>query len=147
METGALADNSSSSSAAVMDRKPERPRANSSGSIDYRRSTPVTAGVGLSSVGKFMLQIPVGPQCRPRRLPSPGYRLQEHSSTDNAAVQLNKVHLFSLRLNYWLEMYNRELFYSRFKLQQRTPKVSVIHYSFNKLPFITFIIVIKRKYL
>uniref|UniRef100_A0A665VX66 Rho GTPase-activating protein 4-like n=1 Tax=Echeneis naucrates TaxID=173247 RepID=A0A665VX66_ECHNA len=48
----------------------ERPRANSSGSIDQKRSTGPAGGAIVSS-GKLMLQIPVGPQCRPRRIPSP----------------------------------------------------------------------------
>ncbi|XP_004070741.2 SLIT-ROBO Rho GTPase-activating protein 3 isoform X2 [Oryzias latipes] len=45
----------------------ERPRANSSGSVDGSR----TAGGGSSLAGKLSLQIPVVPQYKPRRTPSP----------------------------------------------------------------------------
>uniref|UniRef100_A0A665VWX0 Rho GTPase-activating protein 4-like n=1 Tax=Echeneis naucrates TaxID=173247 RepID=A0A665VWX0_ECHNA len=68
VETGSSADSTSFSPAPSQRR--ERPRANSSGSIDQKRSTGPAGGAIVSS-GKLMLQIPVGPQCRPRRIPSP----------------------------------------------------------------------------
>lgn len=93
METGSSADNSTSSSAAATQKKAERPRANSSGSIDQKRLLAGISGGGITSGGRLMLQIPVGPQCRPRRVPSPGYRLQEHISSEDNAVQVDKVRL------------------------------------------------------
>lgn len=71
LETGYSADNSTGSFAAAT-QKPDRPRANSSGSIESRRLSGGPAGGGITSGGKLMLQIPVGPQCKPRRLHSPG---------------------------------------------------------------------------
>uniref|UniRef100_A0A8D3DTN7 Rho GTPase activating protein 4a n=1 Tax=Scophthalmus maximus TaxID=52904 RepID=A0A8D3DTN7_SCOMX len=50
----------------------ERPRANSSGSIDQTRLTCGPAGGSITSGGKLMLQIPIGPQFKARRAPSPG---------------------------------------------------------------------------
>ncbi|XP_008288815.1 rho GTPase-activating protein 4-like [Stegastes partitus] len=83
LETGFLADN----------RAKDRPRANSSGCIDHSRSAAGPAGGGVTSGGKMMLQIPVGPQCKPRRMHSPGYsRRESHplSSSEDIAVQVDK---------------------------------------------------------
>ncbi|KAL3064209.1 hypothetical protein OYC64_000484 [Pagothenia borchgrevinki] len=88
-EVGYSADNSSGSSAATQ-RKAERPRANSSGSIDKSK---VTAGGGITSGGKVMLQIPIGPQSKQRRGQSPGYVqrvLQEHSSSEDIVIKVDK---------------------------------------------------------
>ncbi|CAN9516145.1 unnamed protein product [Ophioblennius macclurei] len=66
----------------------KRPRANSSGSVEHSRPS---AGGAIVSAGKS-LQIPVGPQCRPRRVNSPGYvrRDQPRSSNEDIAVQVDK---------------------------------------------------------
>ncbi|XP_042347544.1 rho GTPase-activating protein 4-like isoform X2 [Plectropomus leopardus] len=92
-ETGSSADNSTSSSAAPTQRKAERPRANSGGSIDKSRLTAGPVGGGIASSGKLMLQIPVGPQCKPRRGHSPAYvhrEKQENMSSEDFAVQVDK---------------------------------------------------------
>uniref|UniRef100_A0A3Q1CCY8 Rho GTPase activating protein 4a n=1 Tax=Amphiprion ocellaris TaxID=80972 RepID=A0A3Q1CCY8_AMPOC len=67
LETGSSADN----------RTRNRPRANSSGCMDHSRLAAGPAGGGLTSGGKLMLQFPVGPQCKPRRMHSPGYVYRE----------------------------------------------------------------------
>ncbi|XP_041801153.1 rho GTPase-activating protein 4-like isoform X2 [Chelmon rostratus] len=93
LETGRSSDNTISSSAAPTQKKTERPRANSSGSMDQSRLTGGPAGGGLASGGKLMLQIPVGPQCKPRRGHSPGNvrrEFQEHSSSEDISVQVDK---------------------------------------------------------
>lgn len=92
-ETGSSADSNTSSSAAPTQRKAERPRANSSGAIDYSRQTAGPVGGGIASSGKLMLQIPVGPQCKPRRGLSPAYlrrELQENSSSEDIPVKVDK---------------------------------------------------------
>lgn len=91
-ETGSSVFNSTSSCAVATQRKAERPRANSSGSIDQRRLTAGPAGGGISSGGKFLLQIPVGPQCKPRRVPSPSNvcRISHHSSSEDLGVNIDK---------------------------------------------------------
>ncbi|AWP09648.1 putative rho GTPase-activating protein 4-like isoform 2 [Scophthalmus maximus] len=71
----------------------ERPRANSSGSIDQTRLTCGPAGGSITSGGKLMLQIPIGPQFKARRAPSPGLvrrDLQESSSSEDIRVQVDK---------------------------------------------------------
>lgn len=89
METGFPADNSTSSVAVVTQKNAQRPRANSSSSVEKNRSTAGAAG-GLSG-GRLMLQIPVGPQCRPRRVPSPCYMRREfQESSEDVAVQVDK---------------------------------------------------------
>ncbi|XP_068453601.1 rho GTPase-activating protein 4a [Clinocottus analis] len=92
LEAGSLANNSTSSSAASILRKAERPRANSSGSIDQRRVTAGAVGGSIASSGK-LLHIPIGPQTRPRRGHSPGYvcrEFQEHSSSEDIVVKVDK---------------------------------------------------------
>ncbi|KAA8591096.1 hypothetical protein FQN60_002039 [Etheostoma spectabile] len=82
METGSSADNGARLCAAPTHKKAERPRANSSGSIDQSRLTAEQVGGSIASSGKLMLQIPLGP----RRGHSPGYvrrELQEHSSSED----------------------------------------------------------------
>lgn len=66
------ADSSTRSFAAPTQKKTERPRANSSGSIDQNKFIGGPAGGGVTSGGKLLLQIPVGPQCKPKRVHSPG---------------------------------------------------------------------------
>ncbi|XP_054464658.1 rho GTPase-activating protein 4a isoform X2 [Anoplopoma fimbria] len=93
LEAGYSADSSTSSSAASTQRKAERPRANSSGSLDQSRLAAGPAGSSIISAGKLTLQIPVGPQCKPRRGPSPCYvrrGLQEHSSSEDIVVKIDK---------------------------------------------------------
>ncbi|KAK2851359.1 hypothetical protein Q5P01_007635 [Channa striata] len=87
LETGCSVDNSPSSFAVPTQKFDKRPRANSSGSIEQKRY-PAGGGIFPTS-GKMMLQIPVGPQGRPRRVPSPGYRLQEHL-TEDTGVNVDK---------------------------------------------------------
>ncbi|XP_044067215.1 rho GTPase-activating protein 4-like isoform X2 [Siniperca chuatsi] len=91
LERGSSVDNITSLSAAATQKKVERPRANSSGSIDQRlKAGP--AGGGTASGGKLMLQIPIGPHCRPRRVQSPGnvHRDSQHSSSEDILVQVDK---------------------------------------------------------
>ncbi|XP_047449468.1 SLIT-ROBO Rho GTPase-activating protein 3-like [Mugil cephalus] len=87
LETGSSGD--SSMLAAPTQNKAERPRANSSGSIEHIRST---AGGSITSGGRLMLQIPIGPQTN-RKMLSPGYvRKQSHqnSSSEDLLVQVDK---------------------------------------------------------
>lgn len=89
-EMGSSADQSTSSSAAPPEKK-ERPRANSSGSIEQSRTAGPVGG-GITSSGK-LLQIPIGPQGRPKRVHSPGYvrrEIQEHSSSEDIVVHVDK---------------------------------------------------------
>ncbi|XP_024865040.1 rho GTPase-activating protein 4 isoform X2 [Kryptolebias marmoratus] len=82
LETGSSAENGQM--------KSDRPRANSSGSIDHSK-TP--AGGGLPSAGRMSLQIPVGPLIMQRRPLSPNYmrkEFQEHSSSEDVSVQVDK---------------------------------------------------------
>ncbi|KAM4737192.1 rho GTPase-activating protein 4a [Anableps anableps] len=70
--------------------KAERPRANSSGCLDYNK---VPAGGGLSAAGKITLQIPVGPQFRQRKPLSPSYgrkEFQQHASSEDLLVKVDK---------------------------------------------------------
>nr|XP_020472611.1 rho GTPase-activating protein 4 isoform X2 [Monopterus albus]XP_020472621.1 rho GTPase-activating protein 4 isoform X2 [Monopterus albus]XP_020472630.1 rho GTPase-activating protein 4 isoform X2 [Monopterus albus] len=88
LETGSLGDVGISSFAAAPQKNTERPRANSSGSIDKKRISAAASGA------KLMLQIPVGPQSRPRRAPSPGYvrrELLEHLPSEDNTAQVDKV--------------------------------------------------------
>ncbi|XP_029361869.1 rho GTPase-activating protein 4-like [Echeneis naucrates] len=87
VETGSSADSTSFSPAPSQRR--ERPRANSSGSIDQKRSTGPAGGAIVSS-GKLMLQIPVGPQCRPRRIPSPCLHRDLGPSSEDVTITVNK---------------------------------------------------------
>ncbi|KAG7520250.1 rho GTPase-activating protein 4-like [Solea senegalensis] len=97
LETFSLADSSTSLSAAPSQTSDERPRdrdisSSCSFEIDRNRLTCLTAG-GAIAPGKLMFQRPVGPQCRPRRAPSPFlvHRLiQEHSSSEDVGVQVDK---------------------------------------------------------
>nr|XP_046252657.1 SLIT-ROBO Rho GTPase-activating protein 3-like [Scatophagus argus] len=92
VETGCSTDNNTRSSAAPTQQKTERPRANSSGSIDQSRlSRP--AGGSVASGGKILLQIPIGPQCKPGRVHSPGNvrrEFQAHLSYEDIPVQVDK---------------------------------------------------------
>uniref|UniRef100_A0A3P8NLD4 Rho GTPase activating protein 4a n=1 Tax=Astatotilapia calliptera TaxID=8154 RepID=A0A3P8NLD4_ASTCA len=74
LEMGFLADNSTSMSMSgvAAPRRGERPRANSSGALEHKL-TAAPGGGSFGSGGKCTLQIPVGPQCKPRRMPSPCY--------------------------------------------------------------------------
>ncbi|XP_056241172.1 rho GTPase-activating protein 4-like [Seriola aureovittata] len=93
LETGSSADGSTGSSAAPPQKGAERPRANSSGSIDQRRLSAGPGGGGIASGGNLLLQIPVGPMCKPRRVPSPCFvrrDFQENSSSEDIAVHVDK---------------------------------------------------------
>ncbi|XP_019944240.1 rho GTPase-activating protein 4 isoform X2 [Paralichthys olivaceus] len=92
-ETVSSADRSTSLSTTPARMRAERPRANSSGSIDHKRSTCKPEGGSIPSAAKLMLQIPVGPQCKRQRAPSPFLvcrDLQEHSSSEDIGVQVDK---------------------------------------------------------
>ncbi|CAK6951409.1 rho GTPase-activating protein 4a [Scomber scombrus] len=88
VEMGSSADQCTSSSAALPQKKAERPRANSSSSIDHNKLTGGPIGGSITSAGKLMLQIPLGPQSKPRRGHSPGYvrrECQDHLSSEETA--------------------------------------------------------------
>uniref|UniRef100_G3P1F6 Uncharacterized protein n=2 Tax=Gasterosteus aculeatus TaxID=69293 RepID=G3P1F6_GASAC len=92
LETGTSAVNGAGSSAASTQKKTERPRANSSGSVDASRLTGGPVGFSVASSGKPTLQIPVGPQCRSRGH-SAGYlrrEVQGHSSPEDIVVKVDK---------------------------------------------------------
>ncbi|TMS16376.1 Rho GTPase-activating protein 4 [Larimichthys crocea] len=87
------ADSSTRSFAAPTQKKTERPRANSSGSIDQNKFIGGPAGGGVTSGGKLLLQIPVGPQCKPKRVHSPGNvrrESQQLSPAEDISVQVDK---------------------------------------------------------
>uniref|UniRef100_A0A8P4G1K3 Rho GTPase activating protein 4 n=1 Tax=Dicentrarchus labrax TaxID=13489 RepID=A0A8P4G1K3_DICLA len=84
------------SSAAPTQKGTDRPRAYSSGAIDQSRLTGGPAGGGVASSGKLMLQIPMGPQCRPRRVHSPGYVLLQLISEGSAENKERFVFFLSL---------------------------------------------------
>lgn len=86
VEKMSSADSSTGMSAGQT--RAERPRANSSGSIDQTRLTCGPAGGSITSGGKLMLQIPIGPQFKARRAPSPGLVRREWVSLNVAALQL-----------------------------------------------------------
>ncbi|XP_040048841.2 rho GTPase-activating protein 4 [Gasterosteus aculeatus] len=92
LETGTSAVNGAGSSVASTQKKTERPRANSSGSVDASRLTGGPVGFSVASSGKPTLQIPVGPQCRSRGH-SAGYlrrEVQGHSSPEDIVVKVDK---------------------------------------------------------
>ncbi|KAF7660118.1 hypothetical protein LDENG_00287830 [Lucifuga dentata] len=93
IEIASPADSRSSSSAGPNQKKAEHPRANSSSSSDRIRSRIAAAGGGMASGGKLMLQLPVGPQGKARRVNSPGFvcrEFQEHASSEDITVQVDK---------------------------------------------------------
>ncbi|XP_015233383.1 PREDICTED: rho GTPase-activating protein 4 isoform X1 [Cyprinodon variegatus] len=68
----------------------ERPRANSSGCLDYSKIPP---GGGPSAAGKMSLQIPVGPQLKQRKTLSPSCmrkEFQQNSSSEDLVVKVDK---------------------------------------------------------
>lgn len=65
-EAGSLAENGQT--------KMERPRAHSSGSLDYSK---VPAGGDVSSTGRMSLLIPVGLPVMQKKPPSPNYLCKE----------------------------------------------------------------------
>ncbi|KAM3617597.1 uncharacterized protein V6R79_008700 [Siganus canaliculatus] len=84
-------DSADSSSSAQS--RTERPRANSSGAVDQSRSRVGPVGGSIASNAKFMLQIPVGQQSKPRRVHSPGNmrrQFQEHTSAEDIPVQVQQ---------------------------------------------------------
>ncbi|XP_053174126.1 rho GTPase-activating protein 4a [Scomber japonicus] len=87
-EMGFSADQSTSSSAALPQKKAGRPRTNSNSSIDHNKLAGGPIGGSITSAGKLMLQIPLGPQGKPRRGHSPGYvrrECQDHLSSEETA--------------------------------------------------------------
>ncbi|KAM8864067.1 rho GTPase-activating protein 4-like isoform 2-T2 [Spinachia spinachia] len=86
LETGSSTDTSACSSAASTQKKIERHRAYSSGSIDQSGLTGGAAGGSIALSERLTLQIPVGPQCKPR-----GYvRRKVHSSSEDIVVKVDK---------------------------------------------------------
>ncbi|XP_062420463.1 rho GTPase-activating protein 4-like isoform X2 [Pungitius pungitius] len=75
LETGSSTDSGACSSAASTQKRTERPRANSSGSIDQSRL----------AAGRPTLQIPFGPQCKPR-----GFVRKEVQSSEDIVVKVDK---------------------------------------------------------
>ncbi|XP_033825820.1 SLIT-ROBO Rho GTPase-activating protein 3-like [Periophthalmus magnuspinnatus] len=78
-------------SSVPLQKKPERPRANSCSSNEKGRWAAVSAGGSIASSGK-LLQIPVGPQCKSKHVYSPGFvrrELRESVSSEDI-VQLDK---------------------------------------------------------
>ncbi|KAJ0064306.1 hypothetical protein NL108_001632 [Boleophthalmus pectinirostris] len=74
-----------------LQKKADRPRANSCASSEQIKKAAASAGGSIASSGKF-LQIPLGPQHRPRRVHSPGFvsrELRESVSSEDI-VQLDK---------------------------------------------------------
>ncbi|KAM4562802.1 rho GTPase-activating protein 4a isoform 2-T2 [Odontesthes bonariensis] len=93
LDTGSSADNGAGVSTSHTQTKAQRPRANSSSSIEQSRITAGPAGGAITTAGKLSLQIPVGPQCKPRRIHSPPYvrrDFQQHSSSEDLVVQVDK---------------------------------------------------------
>ncbi|XP_068996856.1 SLIT-ROBO Rho GTPase-activating protein 3-like isoform X1 [Embiotoca jacksoni] len=91
LETRSSAD--SSTSVFGSQKKAERPRANSSGSLDPNWLSAGPTGGSIASGGKLLLQIPLGPQCKPKRVQSPGYarkECQQHSSAEDIGVKVDK---------------------------------------------------------
>lgn len=73
-------------------KREERPRANSFASAEQSKWATGSAGGSIASGGKLLLQIPMGPQCKPRRGHSPCYvrsGLQGSASSEDIA-QLDK---------------------------------------------------------
>uniref|UniRef100_UPI0037E8D195 rho GTPase-activating protein 4-like n=1 Tax=Semicossyphus pulcher TaxID=241346 RepID=UPI0037E8D195 len=90
LEFGVSVDSITSSSSAPTQRKAERPRANSSGSIDKNRLTAGPTGGSLASCGKLLIQIPMGKQ---RRFHSPGNMRREYQeplSSEDIPSQVDK---------------------------------------------------------
>ncbi|KAM9344012.1 rho GTPase-activating protein 4-like isoform 2-T3 [Pholidichthys leucotaenia] len=92
LETVSFVDKSSISITAPTQSRKERPRANSSGSIEFnKKSSAGPAGGSLTSSGKLM--IPVAPQYRPKRMHSPCYgrgEFQQHLSSEDITVHVDK---------------------------------------------------------
>ncbi|KAM9855337.1 rho GTPase-activating protein 4a isoform 2-T2 [Aulostomus maculatus] len=92
VEAGSSADPSISVTMASLQKRAESLPANSSGFSDPMRFTSGPAGGGITSGAKIMLQIPTGPQGKPRRLQSPGCvrsETQEHVSPEDV-IQVDK---------------------------------------------------------
>lgn len=88
-EVGVSADHS----AASTQKKAERPRANSCvcTSAEQSKWAATPAGGGIAQSGKILLQIPLGPQNKPRRVCSPGFvRRELRESTANEDVHVDK---------------------------------------------------------
>ncbi|XP_070695772.1 rho GTPase-activating protein 4a isoform X2 [Pempheris klunzingeri] len=92
LATGSSADSTTSTSAAPTQKKAECYRANSSGAIDQNRLTARPAEGEVTSSGKLLLQIPIGPQCKPRRVRSPANVRREfqEGSSEDILIQVDK---------------------------------------------------------
>ncbi|XP_028307821.1 rho GTPase-activating protein 4-like isoform X2 [Gouania willdenowi] len=90
LESGASADHSSGISSDPTRRKAHRPRANSSGSLDY---SVLPTGGGVVAAGRTTLQIPLEPQNKSKRTHSPGFLRKEYprqASPEDTIVQVDK---------------------------------------------------------
>ncbi|XP_072306107.1 rho GTPase-activating protein 4-like isoform X1 [Eucyclogobius newberryi] len=79
-------------SSVPIQKKAERPRANSCASSEKGKWAAASAGGSIGSSGKGMLQIPLGHQFIPRRVYSPGFVRKElrESISNEDIVQLDK---------------------------------------------------------
>ncbi|XP_077480770.1 rho GTPase-activating protein 4-like isoform X1 [Stigmatopora argus] len=91
VEAGHLV-NRSNSVTACLQKKSEASKADKSGGADHRRSASGPAAAMVTSGGaKVILQIPTGPQGRPRMMHSPGFaRREQMNSTPNEVVKVDK---------------------------------------------------------
>ncbi|XP_057686422.1 rho GTPase-activating protein 4-like isoform X2 [Corythoichthys intestinalis] len=91
VEAGHLVSRSNSAT-ACMRKKSEASKADKSGVADHRRSASgPTASTVTSGGAKVILQIPTGPQGRPRRIHSPGFaRREQMSSTPDEVIKVDK---------------------------------------------------------
>ncbi|XP_077370117.1 rho GTPase-activating protein 4-like [Festucalex cinctus] len=70
--------NRSNSATGALQKPSESSKADKSGHSDHRRSASGPAGSSVPAGGaKVVLHIPTGPQCRPRRIHSPGFARRE----------------------------------------------------------------------
>nr|XP_057941182.1 rho GTPase-activating protein 4-like [Doryrhamphus excisus] len=90
-EVGQLV-NHSSSATGPLQKRAEGSKSNKGGLAEHRRSASgPAAGVGIPSGAKIVLQIPTGPQGRPRRIHSPGFaRREQLQASPEDAVQVDK---------------------------------------------------------
>ncbi|XP_054632457.1 rho GTPase-activating protein 4-like [Dunckerocampus dactyliophorus] len=91
VEVGQLV-NRSNSTTGPPQKRAEGSKSNKGGLADHRRSASgPAAGVSIPSGGKIVLQIPTGPQGRPRRIHSPGFaRREQLQAAAEDTIQVDK---------------------------------------------------------
>ncbi|XP_051912870.1 rho GTPase-activating protein 4-like [Hippocampus zosterae] len=84
--------NRSNSATGALQKNSEASKAVKSGSADHRRTASGPAGGSVHTGGaKVILQIPTGPQCRPRRIHSPGYaRREQMNASPEDVIKVDK---------------------------------------------------------